>query len=86
MELAESIYSELTRARYEVLYDDRDERAGVKFADADLLGMPLRITIGKLASERLAECKTRRDSAAELVAADRLLEYANQTLRGGKTV
>jgi len=85
-ELAESIYSELTRAGYEVLYDDRNERAGVKFADADLLGLPLRITIGKLASERLAECKTRRDSAAELVAADRLLEYANQTLRGGKTV
>ena len=42
----DKIYAELQAAGIEVLYDDRDERAGVKFNDADLLGMPLRLTVG----------------------------------------
>ena len=44
--VAESIYDELTKAGIEVLYDDRKETAGVKFADADLIGAPIRITLG----------------------------------------
>jgi prolyl-tRNA synthetase len=43
----ERLYEELRRAGLEVLLDDRDERAGVKFKDADLVGIPLRITVGK---------------------------------------
>ena len=46
-EAAERIYSELARAGVEVLLDDRDERPGVKFKDADLLGIPVRITVGR---------------------------------------
>lgn len=45
-EVAESVYAELLKGGVEVLFDDRDERPGVKFKDADLLGMPLRLTIG----------------------------------------
>src|SRR5690606_17947045 len=45
-EAAEALYSELQAIGVEVLYDDRDERAGVKFNDADLLGIPLRLTVG----------------------------------------
>ena len=45
-EVAERVYSQLQEAGVEVLYDDRDERAGVKFNDADLLGIPIRLTIG----------------------------------------
>lgn len=45
--LADDLYSELTRAGASVLYDDRDMRAGEKFAESDLLGMPWRITVGK---------------------------------------
>lgn len=45
-EAAEQVYSQLTKQGVEVLYDDRDERPGVKFADADLIGIPYRITIG----------------------------------------
>jgi prolyl-tRNA synthetase len=52
---AEKLYEELQRAGLEVLLDDRDERAGVKFKDADLIGIPFRITIGKKASEDLVE-------------------------------
>lgn len=44
---AEALYQRLQGMRYEVLYDDRDERAGVKFADADLIGVPLRLTVSK---------------------------------------
>ena len=43
---ADELYTQLTDAGIEVLYDDRAERAGVKFNDADLLGMPIRITVG----------------------------------------
>jgi prolyl-tRNA synthetase len=60
MELAESIYSALSKAGIEVLLDDRDERAGVKFKDADLVGIPLRITAGKRANEGIVEYKVRR--------------------------
>ncbi len=47
MEVAEKIYQELNEKGFEVLFDDRNERAGVKFKDADLIGIPLRITVGK---------------------------------------
>ncbi|ABP54256.1 prolyl-tRNA synthetase [Salinispora tropica CNB-440] len=46
-ELARRVYDELWAAGVEVLFDDRDERAGVKFADADVIGLPLRVTIGR---------------------------------------
>ena len=52
MKAAEDIYSELTAQGVEVIFDDRDERAGVKFKDADLIGIPLRITVG---SKNLAQ-------------------------------
>jgi len=45
-DLAERLYANLTEAGWEVLFDDRDERPGVKFKDADLLGLPVRITVG----------------------------------------
>ncbi len=59
--IAEEIYKSLTDQGIEVLLDDRDERAGVKFKDADLLGIPVRITVGKKVSEGLVEYKLRRD-------------------------
>ena len=59
MEVAEKMYSELLAAGVEVVLDDRDERAGVKFKDADLIGFPYRITAGKTLSEGLVECKIR---------------------------
>ena len=59
---AEKIYRELMAAGMEVLLDDRDERPGVKFKDADLLGIPVRITVGKRAPEGIVEYKLRRDA------------------------
>jgi prolyl-tRNA synthetase len=58
---AEEIYAACRAAGFEVLLDDRDERPGVKFKDADLLGMPVRITVGNaLAKEGVVEIKERR--------------------------
>ncbi|WP_085523944.1 proline--tRNA ligase [Tuberibacillus sp. Marseille-P3662] len=59
MELAESIYKDLDKQGHEVLLDDRKERAGVKFADADLIGCPVRVTVGKRAAEGIVEVKIR---------------------------
>lgn len=61
-EVAERIYTELQKAGVEVLLDDRKERPGVKFKDADLLGIPVRITVGKFAGEGKVEYKLRRDA------------------------
>ncbi|HEX7380462.1 MAG TPA: His/Gly/Thr/Pro-type tRNA ligase C-terminal domain-containing protein, partial [Pirellulales bacterium] len=46
MDAANQLYDELTRAGVEVLMDDRDQRPGVKFKDADLIGIPLRVVVG----------------------------------------
>ena len=65
---AEDVVDQLERCGLDVLYDDRDERAGVKFKDADLLGMPIRIAVGqKGLSEGNVEWRARRDKRVELV-------------------
>lgn len=67
--LAESIYEELLENRVEVLLDDRKERPGVKFKDADLLGIPIRITVGKKAVEGKVEYKLRNEAENEEMSA-----------------
>jgi prolyl-tRNA synthetase len=72
---ADALYRELDAAGFEVLLDDRDERAGVKFKDADLLGVPIRITLGNLfAREGLVEVRIRRDRTDERVPRARVVE------------
>ena len=60
--LLKKIYDELGKAGVAVLLDDRKERPGVKFKDADLLGIPVRITVGKGAVDGVVEYKLRRDA------------------------
>lgn len=73
---AEKIYEALAKAGVEVLLDDRKERPGVKFKDADLLGIPVRITVGKLAGEGKVEYKLRRDAEKEEITVDEAIERA----------
>ena len=69
--LAEEIYETLKKAGIEAIIDDRDERAGVKFKDCDLVGIPLRITVGKKAAEGVVEFKMRgAEGFEELAVAD----------------
>ena len=66
---AESLYLELQEKGVEVLLDDRDERPGSKFKDADLLGIPLRVTVGKrLTKDGVVELRQRKDGATEELA------------------
>lgn len=71
-QLAEELYTKLKSARYDVLFDDRQERPGVKFADSDLIGMPIRITVGKKASEGIVELKVRKTGDMHEVHVDEL--------------
>ena len=61
----ESLYADLQRAGLEVLLDDRDERAGVKFKDADLIGIPYRVTVGKKAADGVVELFDRSSKSSE---------------------
>lgn len=71
---AEQIYMELNNEGIDVLYDDRDERPGVKFNDADLIGLPVRITIGdKSLKDNKVELKARAEDNHELVALNDVL-------------
>jgi prolyl-tRNA synthetase len=78
MDLAAKIEKELEAQNVEVVVDDRDERPGVKFNDADLLGMPIRITVGKLAGEGKVEYKLRRNSDMEVMTADDAIKAAKE--------
>lgn len=80
MELAEKMYDELVEAGIEVLLDDRDERVGVKFKDADLLGVPIRITVGKCATNKLVEYKLRRDVEKVELHMEEAIEKAKKTV------
>lgn len=62
MEIANKLYDELNNAGIDTLLDDRDERPGVKFNDLDLLGIPIRITLGKKLSENKVEFKLRKET------------------------
>lgn len=81
VKVAEQIYHDLQAKGYEVLYDDRAERPGVKFADSDLIGIPVRITIGKRAGEGIVEVKERKSGNSIEVSVDQLKEQLAKLLR-----
>ena len=72
--LAEDIEKLLQDAGYQVLLDDRKERAGVKFADSDLMGLPVRITVGKKADDGIVEIKLRKSGETVEVKVDELVD------------
>ena len=78
MALAEKIYSDLAATGVEVLIDDRNERPGVKFKDADLIGIPLRITVGRRAGEGIVEVKRRDSDEAVEMTADEAVAAAKE--------
>ena len=79
--LAESIYNKLRAEGIEVLLDDRAERPGVKFKDADLIGIPVRITVGKKAAEGLVEYKLRKEENLSEISADDAVAQAISFIR-----
>ena len=78
---ADALYDELVKAGYEVLYDDRVESPGAKFADADLLGMPLRLTISpRTLAKSGVELKLRTEKEFRVAPRDTVLEEVKAAL------
>ena len=73
MKIANELYDNLRNLGIDVLIDDRDERAGVKFKDADLIGIPMRITVGKKISEGVIEFKLRNEADVELISIESVI-------------
>lgn len=80
-EKAEYIYQSLKKQGLDALLDDRPERAGVKFADSDLFGIPVRVTVGKKAEEGIVEVKVRATGESEEVHIEGLYEYIANILQ-----
>ena len=72
--IANEIYDKLTAEGIEVIFDDRDERPGVKFKDMELIGIPARITVGKKITDNLVEFKERATGNGEDIAIDQVVE------------
>ncbi|MDD4188421.1 MAG: His/Gly/Thr/Pro-type tRNA ligase C-terminal domain-containing protein, partial [Bacilli bacterium] len=65
MNLANKLYNKMLNNKVEVLFDDRDERLGVKLNDIDLIGIPIRILVGRRANENIVEFKLRNNDMSE---------------------
>lgn len=78
MEVAEKLYTELNAAGIETLFDDRNERAGVKFKDADLIGIPYRIVTGRSLKDGKVEIVERATKKAEEIAIEQVLPTLKQ--------
>jgi prolyl-tRNA synthetase len=82
METALRIYAELLGRGIDVLLDDRDERAGVKFNDADLIGIPLRVTVGKKGIQKgEIEMKRRAESQVSGIAVGQAPDVIRETVQ-----
>lgn len=79
--LSQELYSHLKSEGLDVLFDDRQERPGVKFADSDLIGLPVRITVGKKASEGIVEIKVRRNGEMQEIHKDELAQTLKTILQ-----
>lgn len=82
MQIAEKLYADMKNAGIDVLLDDRKDRAGVKFKDADLIGYPVRITVSpKLLDANEVEIKVRRDGATSNVKVDDCAQTVKDMLK-----
>ena len=81
MKLAEQLYADLASRGVDVILDDRDERPGVKFKDADLVGIPFRINVGKRVTEGLVEVFQRSTQAKQDVNIAAISAHLQQLLK-----
>ena len=82
--LAEEIYQKLIKNRIDVLLDDRDERAGIKFKDADLIGIPWRIVAGREANSGQVELHNRKTKITELLDLKSVIKKLSEEFNNGK--
>lgn len=77
-EVANDIYEKLTKLGIEVIFDNRDERPGVKFKDMELIGIPLRITVGKKVNDNMVEFKERKSGNNTDINIDEIIEVTKK--------
>ena len=82
--LANEIYEKLKSQGVDVLLDNRDERPGVKFKDMELIGIPLRITVGKKASDGIVEVKERTGASFEEISSNDIVDYILEYIKNHK--
>lgn len=80
IDFANKLYDDLTKEGISTLLDDRDQRPGVKFKDMDLIGIPIRITIGKKYNEGLVEIKQRNKNEIEEVKIDEIIDKIKELI------
>jgi prolyl-tRNA synthetase len=79
---AEKLYSDLQSAGISVLFDDRAERAGIKFNDADLIGLPLRVTVGeKNLKAGMVELKMRKGIENQIIQSTEIIQTIQSLLK-----
>ncbi|WBW97973.1 proline--tRNA ligase [Oceanirhabdus sp. W0125-5] len=81
MKASEEIYNKLKEMGVEVLLDDRNERAGVKFKDSEIIGIPMRITVGKNITEGMVEFKLRNEAEKELISVEDVYDKVREEYR-----
>jgi prolyl-tRNA synthetase len=81
VKVSEKLYAELLKHNIDVLFDDRNERAGVKFNDLDLIGIPIRITVGNGVVQNQVELKLRKESEAKNVSVDEIVDLVVKILK-----
>ena len=78
--IANDLYDKLNKLGVETILDDRNERPGVKFNDAELIGIPYRITVGKKASEGIVELKKRNEDEVKEMTIDEVINFLNEVV------
>ena len=81
IKVANDLYKQLSDLNIDVLLDDRNERAGVKFKDIELIGIPFRITVGKAINDNNVEFKARKDSNSVLISIDTIIDHIRSLLK-----
>ncbi|MDD4123530.1 MAG: His/Gly/Thr/Pro-type tRNA ligase C-terminal domain-containing protein, partial [Bacilli bacterium] len=79
--IAEEIYAKFNDSGFEPLLDDRDERAGVKFNDMDLIGIPFRVVVGKGVEKGVVEVKARTEKDSKEIEIDKVVDYIEELLK-----
>lgn len=79
-EISEELYNKLISSGVETILDDRDERAGVKFNDMDLIGIPIRITVGKKVEDNIVELKLRNNEEVKQIKIEDIIDKINELI------
>lgn len=84
MEIANNIYNKLNSEKIDCILDDREERPGVKFNDMELIGIPIRITVGKKINDGLVEFKLRKEQDSKDIEIENIVEYIKTYIKLNK--